>query len=921
MTLNWNCYFFMEIMEETIANEDAPMYPQLFSQFELLIKGDGAQAMNPEIWKIRSKFVSITPQDLQSWEQFIEGNNQWSPEKKADELAAALGIYAEKYPTPLNYCRYLDHIANDHMVVLQALEECGADYLNGNMVWDRFLSHNDVGDMPAIVLEKFKQRLRIPHRQIQETYDQFSKWVSSALPDEYTVIMREGSKLINETQKQMRYIERLESRVRDDPLNPQSWIEYIDKIAKFAFSKQRDGQPIINVKTLSQIFYRSLSSNLENPEWIQVWLFYLQAFERAQEMELKEYVVTARELIRTFPRIPHAYGPLLRNLENADELLFVADQWLHCLPPSVTETMHGWQNSLIDLLGSALRFGNVPLLLELCREYGLLAALQNLKESRELFKVIILLLERINTSDSISVATNLAVLFFEEFAQETDSWLYCFNFFVRFLPKHVQKLLKIWKEDALDVDDPEKLIHEILLYIQIYGEPKAYIEASNTANDLRQKISKSKENEITTSNTKIPEDETASEAKRHKSQTEEEEAPKRSREQFRIVLSPVSEDVHEQDVRSFFDGYGEPVSIQILNSNPKIVIVELHSEQEVLTCLTRDLKPLNGQPIKISRLFANTVWITNYPPQYLLQDLQNLVKTTGKVPVDIRLPSQVDLKQRRFCYVDFASAEDAQEARNLLDGVEIDQYQIHTEISNPLLKRERKSPSPARQVYVHNLNFKLTLETSLREFFLQFGDFEAINIPLSDNNRAKGNVNNGFAFITFTTELAAKEAIALGGAQLDGRRIEISAVKTKEKLQSANAAHFNADSSVSIQNVNEKVNSDQLKTFLEQKVGAVRRIILKPSQKSALVEFETSKDAGKVGLLLEGVEYEDYILHVGLKADFIRATSSTSHSSTSVPTNGASNVPTNAPTSGASNTPTKVPTMVPPMLMRRRKRR
>lgn len=881
-----------------------PSYLQFNEQWKLATSS-GEPLLS--FWREKHNYSSITPSDINQWQSLIKQANL-SSEQQEIEVVYLLKTYAEKYPTSENYCKYFDKIENsDHNAILKALEECGTDYLGSQLIWNKFLEHNDFEDLPSALLDMFKVRLRTPHREIRNTYETFSKWVSSTFPETYTSIMRDASKILNETQRKMRYIEKLESNIRKNPDNPLTWIDYISRIAKFANFEQRENQPIINFKTVKQIFLRSLfyrKDRIANPLWFPVWNAYIRAFERYQAATLRDYIEALSEIIRTYPENLQAYRPILRNLGSEIELV----RTLEVMEPYMLEyDAEGfWLIVVQDILGACNRVSNLQLLVSLLRKYGEIAANSKIDNDHGLFKTIINVLESLDNEEAIQIAKGLIVEFFESFAMETESWLFCFQFFIRRLPKHVKKLLTLWSVDVLDVDDPKTFLHEMLSYIRVNGTRDDYIHALNTADELREHLERGEAQE------EMDEEETeetnGSHNKKAKIQQTKDELTTRSREQFRIRLSPLAEGVTEQDIRSFFEGYGEPVSVQVINSDPSMAIVELNSEREVLTCLTRDIKPLKGEPVKVSRLFANTLWITNYPPEYSFEKIKDLVNSFGKIAIDIRLPSQADLKQRRFCYADFSDPESAQHVRNELNGLVVNNYEVQAEISNPTLKKDRKAPPISRQVYVHNLNFRETTEATLRQFFLKFGDVEGIKLPLSEANKSKGNISNGFAFITFTTEIAAKEAVALGGAQLDGRRIEIAVVKTKQNLQNANVSHFKADSTVSIQNVNAVVTSDQLKAFLEEKVGPVAKILLQPSRNAALVEFETFKDAGKVGLLLEGVEYQDHILHVGLKGDFVKGDLVKKEI-----------VKDELVESSAGATTT--PKMVPPMLMRRHKRK
>lgn len=847
----------------------------------------GLQKNSPmlSLWKQKPNHTSLTPSDLQKWEKCIL-EEVTDPDEQRAEITDMRLAYARKYPTPGNFMALLDvYPSLPLQYLLHALQECGPDYLQGQLIWEKVLECDGLTDSPESVMDLFKQRLLTPHRDIRNTYEKYSQWVSSNNPENYTSFMREASRLVNLTEKLMRYIEKLETAIAENPDDAQAWITYMRKMAKFAELPPKENQPIITFKTVKQVFLRSLfqtRNRVSDPIWVPVWTAYIRAQEMHRNTHLRDYTDAVSDFMGTYPGEAEAFLPFLRSVADKDVLLGKL---------ALIEKIMASQFSLVlaeEFLGAVRRLCTPEELMKFSMEYGIVASTLDLDPDQELLKAIIGTFEGLGSQEAVQAAQSLVIEHFESHAEKTDCWLLCFHFFTRHLPKHVKKLLTLWDEDALTIDDPEKLIHDILLYLRLNGSSEAYIDALNKADVLREKLLASKPQ------TAIHKESHEEEAKpkRTKTENKEVEPPARSREQFRIRLSPLAEGTTEDDIRVFFNGYGDPVTIQILSSTPREAIVELGSEQEVMTCLTRDIKQLKGEPVKISRLFANTVWVTNYPPAYSNEQVKSMINSFGATAVDIRFPLQSDLKQRRFCYADFSGSEIAQTVRNKLNGSVIENYTVQAEISNPTLKKERRAPPVTRQIYVHNLNFKETTEVSLRELFVKFGDIESVKLPLSGANQEKGNKNNGFAFVTFTTELAAQEAVKLGGAQLDGRRVEISKVKSKQNLSQVNLNHFKPDSTVSIHNINPQVSADQLQAFLESKVGPVAKLHLQPSKKAALVEFTTFKDAGKVGLLLEGSEYEDYILHVGLKDDFMKASSSVQ----------------------------KAPKMIPPMLMRRQRR-
>jgi RNA recognition motif-containing protein len=82
------------------------------------------------------------------------------------------------------------------------------------------------------------------------------------------------------------------------------------------------------------------------------------------------------------------------------------------------------------------------------------------------------------------------------------------------------------------------------------------------------------------------------------------------------------------------------------------------------------------------------------------------------------------------------------------------------------------------KLYVGNLSFN-TSETDLRSAFEQFGTVVDLHVAI---DRETGRPR-GFAFVTFETEEASKQAIAkLNGTELDGRALTVNEARPKGEM-------------------------------------------------------------------------------------------------------------------------------------------
>lgn len=838
------------------------------------------------LWKLKHQFLALTQKDVQDWEKCIVAEIT-DPSLQNEELKYMAEIVSQKYPTPHNYLRRFSLCGNDEGSVLQAYKVAGCDFLYGQLIWDRVVSlpllQNDTQSMTKMYLS----RLQTPHKQLQQTYDDFSSWVSSKIPDQYTAQLREASRIVKSTERKMRYYEEFESSLAQNPADSSTWCNYIEQVAKYS-------SPDDSFHPVTQIFLRSLFSGackVGNLEWTLVWVTYLKISENRPNSYRPLWCL---EFFRTCPHDVQPYNMLLRGLDIDNEVDVISNlvKLSHCVVP---EDYANWKELAMNILSkqfSAFRedAARKDKMLHDIEYFALLAA-EHSDTYHEVVKLSVQFLESLGDEESLNLATKIVTETFENFASQARIWIYSLKFFnKRGRSKHVEKLLKLWPEDAVEIDDLGYFLCEILMFYRVYGDFSSYMKASDQAGEIRKQLLGKKDIADTTVEV---------EPKRQRTEKPKGEEH-RNREQFRIKISSIPKWTTESDIFAFLDGYGNPMSVQIDNDQ-EYAIVELSSEAEVLSCLTRDHKTVHGAEVRVFRIFGNTVWITNYPLTFSPADVGKMIEGTGLKPLNVRFPVQNDNKQRRFCYADFGSSEDAQAVRNSLHEKQIGSFCVQAEISNPSLKRDRRKPPVSRQVYVHNLNFKETDESHLHAFFSKFGDVESVKMPLSAKNRDQGLQNNGFAFVTFITEAGANEAIKLGGADLDNRRIEISAVKSKQNAHKA--THFDKDATVSVHNVNEIVTEDCLKAFLESKVGPVAKSQLLPSQKGALVQFTLVADAGKASILLDGSEYEGNIIHIGEMLDF-SWTKESAKAKEVLPKDQSSSMK---------------PSMVPPMLLRKRR--
>jgi len=78
------------------------------------------------------------------------------------------------------------------------------------------------------------------------------------------------------------------------------------------------------------------------------------------------------------------------------------------------------------------------------------------------------------------------------------------------------------------------------------------------------------------------------------------------------------------------------------------------------------------------------------------------------------------------------------------------------------------------KIYVGNLSFQLN-ENDLQSAFEQFGTIQDVAL-ITDRQTGR---SKGFGFVTFETDAAAKEALALDGTELEGRPLRVNIAREK----------------------------------------------------------------------------------------------------------------------------------------------
>lgn len=751
----------------------------------------------------------------------------------------------------------------------KAYEQCSSDFSGSNLVFEKMVEQFVVYGQLEEARAAYEERLLVPHKQLSQTFERYSQFISTYFADEYTAVLREQSHVVKRTETYQRYYEQFEYRLLHSPNDANVWCEYMRNIIEYGDTDHERGRFL-------SVFYRSLDHCLDT-FWNKV---FDTALTIARQINLNEHKKLSLALLwrKAFPLsfVPLRAVALHLNDEVAlNSLRGLIQNRLNDTPECLYAVKALVSKQSIFFYGIEEK--------ELVLWLDLQKYLSRYPQSFDFFRFCVTIAQKIESADT----ENLILNYFEQNKFAADIYNYTLRYFSELDDDLTfERILNHFEENCSRFDDPMAVFPLVENYYLSVSDRDSFSRNINMIELLRSKVSainKQKEEELAVFEEKP-------EVKRRKEKAFVTESTHRNREQFTITLAGIEKGISEDEIREFFAGYGNPIAITIVGNPTPIAKVELSSEQEVLTCLARTNKPLAGHLVTIERTFGTILWLANYPPTYAQKEIESMVESkTGFQPLSVRFPAQIDTRERRFCYVELSTPKVASLARSKLDSIKIDGFSLKVEISNPALKRQRPITSPKFQVYVKNLNFLRTTKENLLAAFSRFGIIDTITMPLKQEHT--GSLNNGYAFITFKAEEEARNAAKAKVINLDDRKVEIYALKPRE-THIRDARTFDTSSSVTIANISSSVTSKRLSAYIEEKVGAVKRLSFNPADGKALVEFETVVDAGKAEFVLLNADIDGQSLSILPKQSFFQTEKTTA-----------------------------VPMMVSPLMMRRRPRK
>ncbi|KAL8800412.1 MAG: hypothetical protein Q9182_005214 [Xanthomendoza sp. 2 TL-2023] len=364
---------------------------------------------------------------------------------------------------------------------------------------------------------------------------------------------------------------------------------------------------------------------------------------------------------------------------------------------------------------------------------------------------------------------------------------------------------------------------------------------------------------------------------------------RRDRENATVIVKNLPRATTETRVRQYFKDCGSMKSL-LLNrdeiTNTATATIEFQVRDDARAAQTRDKKDFDGREIEVQIGSGSTVWTTNFPPTADEHWIRAKFGKFGKI-IDIRFPSLQQNTHRRFCYVQFSTADEAQKATEL-DGQDVGaKLKLVAKLSDPSQRHDRVGAfEEGREIHVVNLHWAIS-EKELASTFSRYGEIEDTRIPTNVAGKSKG-----FAFVAFKTKDEAIAALESNQTKLMGRTITVEiATKAPPKRQattvfqtsrssnspSPDVQMTNGDRStaaspqtaindeskptsaeirsrtLALLNVPDTVNDARIRELAER-FGPLVKLALRPDHQGAVLEYKNVADAGKAALGLSATE-------------------------------------------------------------------
>ncbi|CAK7896238.1 hypothetical protein CAAN1_03S02652 [[Candida] anglica] len=881
------------------------------------------QDNQPEVYEelekarlLKLKFFVLSQSEINNWIEDIKRIEDH--ENQTKKMLDFYRIVISDYPVVRFWKPYLElqvhSKCSDDMIkqsFTDALLHTVHDYKDSDQIWHIVLEYFEKVEPFESALKLHLKRLSYPHRTLQQSFEEFSAFISRNDAPNYEKHVVTGNKLYSKSCKSQRYYDIHEIRLAKLN-NPQLWIEYIGQVGKYSSDGGREVTTLFERAVAASITDNASSTS----PWISLWLSFIYLiYDPKTNFTAIESILS--KFVRVYPYSSKSYAEYIRNcplFENGNQKFLVARDRFKKVDVMHSDNYDDWKILALSVLSyeiSEARSGGedednldiVDILYEDATEFVEFATNANNDAFHTIEKLTISIFEELGDLENARIVVGKIL---QKFSDQSEVWLYSCEFEKRHGadPHTILKILESAVDNAVNLDWPERIIQEWLVAQQIYtglDEYKASLLKANTAitlvnvkrlhNAKRRRDQDDEEEEIEqmkevvkNEEDKMEEEEAHSkrqkldiqtpddnlEEKQDKTKNVETIGSHRNREKFTIRVSNLPQEITEKTLIEFFKECGQPKEIKIIQESdrPPQATVEFSNQQEVFAAITRDMKKIGENEVRVTQAETATVWVTNFPPGMTHEEIKEYFSGAGQI-VGARFPSLKFNQNRRFCYIEYTGSEIAKQAVSKFNGQELNEsgkvYHLVVKISRPEVKQDRRinAADEGREIFIQNLDFKKVSSNVLEELFAKFGEIEKVSLPAGKGN---GQLNNGYGFVTFKSNVSANNAIQADGSKVEGRPIKVS-IAQSVKQRGITTTNKNINT-ISILNLDDTVNSEQIKKFAS-KVGPVKSVDLHPGI-GALVEYENVTDSGRASMVLSGEVFEGNIVEIGTTDDLKR---------------------------------------------------
>lgn len=350
----------------------------------------------------------------------------------------------------------------------------------------------------------------------------------------------------------------------------------------------------------------------------------------------------------------------------------------------------------------------------------------------------------------------------------------------------------------------------------------------------------------------------------------------RDRENSSVMVDNLQQGASQEDVLNLFKDCGDireiigPKSLRARNgdesSTNATALVEFVSRDAVSAARSRNGKFIDGLPLDVQRGWECTLYVTNFPPSMDSDEaIRTMFQPYGRI-FDVRWPSKKFASSRRFCYVVFCNAREAQAALQLHNsGMEAggnSHGRLQVLVSDPNHKKVRSDAyNDDKELFVSGIP-RGAEEVDVRAV-LEPGVLQVRFLRHPDGRP------RGLAYVDMATTLDAQRALGQAGEQEGGGfrvKGKLINVKQVDKQQNKSQAGVSGGAEGSLRQDFERRSRslqvhglpyDAQEAIIQQAVerhygaNSVQRVQWTPGEAShgtAVIEFHDASTAGKVAL-------------------------------------------------------------------------